>query len=58
MSISVEKRLNNKSGYKMYILPKIPPFTKCTRLKYSNRSFCIGVPDSKILLLAFSPFKA
>ena len=29
--------------------PSIPVFTKCNKLKYSNRSFCIGVPDKRIL---------
>ena len=30
-------------------LPRMPALTKCTRLKYSSRSFWIGVPDMSTL---------
>ena len=29
--------------------PKMPALTKCRRLKYSSKSFWIGVPDRRIL---------
>ena len=29
--------------------PKMPALTKCSRLKYSSKSFWIGVPDRRIL---------
>lgn len=32
-------------------VPRIPSLTKCTRLKYSSRSFWIGVPDRSTRLL-------
>ena len=31
------------------VVPSIPVFTKCSKLKYSRRSFWMGVPDSNIL---------
>ena len=39
-------------------LPSKPLFTKLTRLKYSSRSFWIGVPDNSNLRLHFNEFNA
>lgn len=39
-------------------LPRIPALTKWTRLKYSSRSFWMGVPDISTLLLALMAFRA
>ena len=37
-------------GMYMYIcVPSMPVLTKWRRLKYSSRSFCMGVPESRIL---------
>ncbi len=40
------------------VVPSIPVFTKCSKLKYSNKSFCIGVPDNSILLAVCNFVKA
>lgn len=40
------------------ILPRMPLLTKWTRLKYSSRSFWIGVPDSNIRRSTFSSLRA
>lgn len=40
------------------LLPRIPEFTKCTKLKYSSKSFWMGVPDISTLLWAFIEFSA
>lgn len=39
-------------------LPRIPALTKWTRLKYSSRSFWMGVPEISTLLWALMAFKA
>lgn len=39
-------------------LPRIPAFTKWTRLKYSSRSFWMGVPDISTLRWALMAFRA
>lgn len=39
-------------------IPRIPALTKWTRLKYSSRSFWIGVPDMSTLLWALMAFRA
>ena len=38
--------------------PSRPPLTKLTRLKYSSRSFCIGVPDRRIRLWHWRELRA
>lgn len=54
LQVRLPPNVVNRAGF----LPRMPELTKCTKLKYSRRSFWMGVPEMSTRRLVFKLSRA